>query len=622
MATMIPDDIEVFKTDGEKLFYHFLATVAKPDDQYLYWYSPEVNDAEPDFVLYHPELGLIVFEVKDWQLSQIRGVDPRTFVVVMGNREKSCTNPHDQAKGYLHEIKERLEADGRLVSHEHWNEGKTKVPISCGVVFPNINAGEYRQSAVNHDGVIPADHIFFWDDLNHYSDLYEPTGRRFHETLTARFPPRFPCRLTPAELHHLRLLLYPQIRILTVDRGPTPELAAHDATVRLLDHNQEVIARKFDQGHRIVRGPSGSGKTLVLVHQAAFLRKYNPKVKKILFLCYNVTLVNYLRRLLALQGAPLGPDGVEVLSFYDLCGRLTGEPVAHENQDRDYYDLVMEDALSRPLADAGRFDAILVDEGQDFSDTMLRVVLSCLNPKTDILTIALDDGQDVYRPERSWSGLGIKARGRTRILDAVYRNTLEIADFARQFRGTAAPPKVESPQTRLFPDPRICRGPCPEILPAASLAEAVTKVADAIRDLLAAGLCPMAEIAVLYTRKQPVPGLPLSLPAMIAAALDQRGILSRWLSEDYRAKKSYDITADSITISTIHSVKGLDFACVFLMGLDALEPDGRWSATQIDSLAYVGITRARYRLIIPYVKKNALVDRLYVAEKSCHEAII
>ena len=94
---------------------------------------------------------------------------------------------------------------------------------------------------------------------------------------------------------------------------------------------------------------------------------------------------------------------------------------------------------------------------------------------------------------------------------------------------------------------------------------------------------------------------------MIAAALDQRGILSRWLSEDYRAKKSYDITADSITI---HSVKGLDFACVFLMGLDALEPDGRWSATQIDSLAYVGITRARYRLIIPYVKKNDLVERM------------
>ena len=93
------------------------------------------------------------------------------------------------------------------MSHEHWNEGKTKVPISCGVVFPNMNAGEYRQSPVYHDGVIPTGHIFFWDDLNHYSDLYEPTGRRFHETLTDRFPPRFPCRLTPAELQHLRQLL-------------------------------------------------------------------------------------------------------------------------------------------------------------------------------------------------------------------------------------------------------------------------------------------------------------------------------------------------------------------------------------------------------------------------------
>lgn len=44
-----------------------------------------------------------------------------------------------------------------------------------------------------------------------------------------------------------------------------------------------------------------------------------------------------------------------------------------------------------------------------------------------------------------------------------------------------------------------------------------------------------------------------------------------WISEDYRAKRSHDVTTEKVTISTIHSVKGFDYACVFVLGLDALE---------------------------------------------------
>jgi superfamily I DNA/RNA helicase len=78
-----------------------------------------------------------------------------------------------------------------------------------------------------------------------------------------------------------------------------------------------------------------------------------------------------------------------------------------------------------------------------------------------------------------------------------------------------------------------------------------------------------------------------------------------------RAKRTHDITANSVTIATIHSAKWLDFGSVFLIGLDELETDDRWSQEQIDGLAYVGITRARYRLDIPYVVKSGLVERLF-----------
>jgi len=42
MTHMIPDDIEQFTTSGEDAFYRFLSCVAKPDDSFVCWYSPEM----------------------------------------------------------------------------------------------------------------------------------------------------------------------------------------------------------------------------------------------------------------------------------------------------------------------------------------------------------------------------------------------------------------------------------------------------------------------------------------------------------------------------------------------------------------------------------------------------
>ena len=54
---------------------------------------------------------------------------------------------------------------------------------------------------------------------------------------------------------------------------------------------------------------------------------------------------------------------------------------------------------------------------------------------------------------------------------------------------------------------------------------------------------------------------------------------------------------------------GLDYAVVFLLGLEYLTPKG-WTEDQIASLVYVGITRARFKLVVPYVNQTALIDKL------------
>jgi hypothetical protein len=71
MAIMIPNDVEEFGTEGERVFFNFLRSVAKPDFRYIAWYLPDIRDREPDFLLYCEDVGLVIFEVKDWTLNQI-----------------------------------------------------------------------------------------------------------------------------------------------------------------------------------------------------------------------------------------------------------------------------------------------------------------------------------------------------------------------------------------------------------------------------------------------------------------------------------------------------------------------------------------------------------------------
>jgi hypothetical protein len=155
MATMIPENVETFKTDGEMRFYRFLDSAAKPDNSFLVWYTPDVNGKEPDFILYSNSVGIIIFEVKDWAINQILEANPHQFVLQMGSKENYRKNPMKQAGDYKDDVMDKIKADGRLVAADPVHHGNVKIPINCGVVFSNITRIDYTQKGLN--AVIPAD---------------------------------------------------------------------------------------------------------------------------------------------------------------------------------------------------------------------------------------------------------------------------------------------------------------------------------------------------------------------------------------------------------------------------------------------------------------------------------
>ncbi len=610
MATMIPESVERFKTEGEKQFYRFLEKVAKPDAQYISWYTPDIEGKEPDFILFNDKTGFIIFEIKDWILDQIKQANAELFTLQINNRSVIRKNPLKQARDYLYNVMDKIQGDGLLVSKEPDHHGRPKIPINYGVVFPNINKYEYTKYDL--DKVISTDKIFFRDDLHTASDICtDTTGNCFFEALKKMLDVHFSFALTPKELCHLKQLIFPEVRINLPERKPVDKYINRKERIRVLDNNQEAIARKFDGGHRILVGPSGSGKTLVLIHKAAFLLKYNPDIKNILFICFNITLVNYIKRLLADKGVPLGENGIQVYHFYQLCTEIIKEEVAYENEESDYYDLVVQETLQKVKKCGSKYDAILVDEGQDFSDNMFRISTALLNKQTNNLTIALDDNQDIYQRKGSWKEIGVQARGRVHKIHSVYRNTKEITDFAFRFIQKEAEMSDEKvpKQIEMFSDFFDFNGPKPELKQFPDFDKITEFVTERTSATISAERCPLSEIAIIYAKKSIGDTDIRFLPQMMETALNSKSILCNWASENYHSKKSYDVTTDRVTISTIHSTKGFDYACVFLVGLDLLD-EKRWSKDQIRNMTYVAITRARYELFIPYIHQNALIKRL------------
>ncbi len=613
MARMYPQHLEGFEeaTEGEKKVFAFLEEAAKPHKDFACWYQPSLGSQGkvPDFVLYGKKLGLLVLEVKDWASRQILSYTPHHFTVQHSGKAEQRTNPLKQAKGCANTLMEGLRESPEFVSREPAHEGGLKIPVGRMVVFPNISREEYEDRGIRW--LIPMETVVLREDLDPAGEiLCDPSGRKFQQRISGAFPCTFK-GLTGKEEAKLHFALWPEGRI----RLPAREGEGKGhfrKEVSALDEAQARLALLLGPGHQVIKGPPGSGKTLVLVHRCCQLHRYQPKIKRILLVCFNLALVSYLKRLIQEKSIGTGENGIQVCHFFDLCSRVLGENVRFENESSEYYDLVTQETLDRITAGKSRvelFDAILVDEGQDFDDLMLRVVLALLKPGGDFV-LSLDSYQNLYRRRPSWKSVGINAGGRTHYLKKVYRNTKAIFDFTQRFIGEG--PR-ENAQLGLLPQGISFEGAAPEILKFGDSEEIERFLIRDLRECMQRGEFRRSETAIIYDDK--VYGSDRfsydnrALPMRLFRRLEGAGIPSTWVSQDVRSKEMYDVTTDRVSLISIHSSKGLDFDLVYLVGLDHIQATDE-TRSNLVSLVYVAMTRAKYRLVLPYVEETELIKRI------------
>lgn len=625
MAYMIPETLNnVDATSGEIALFKLLQQ--KLDDDVYIWFNIPIRQRFADFIILHPKLGLLILEVKDWQISQIKEINPNRVVIETSSGEKSCDNPVNQARSYALQIVDLLQSDPLLVEPSNGYKGKLAFPFSYAVVWSRIKSADFQ---LHLPELFEGNKALFWDNLS-----ASINAEKFQQQLEMLFPQYFKFQLSTEQIDRIRYHLFPEIRLPRKqfpvkmfeskdDQPYIPILNSDLETIlTVMDLEQERLAKNLGDGHRLLRGVAGSGKTWTLICRARILAQLHP-TWNILVMCYNVSLTTMLKQMIDMVALPKSSASIKVINYHPFVAQIA-RFAALEPIDSEEWAEVVSKKLNK-LIDERKyqptlFDAILIDEAHDFHPEWLKLIVNCLNPKTNSLFIVHDSAQNIYRKGFSFKSVGIQIKGRTKILKVNYRNTREIAQLASSFLNCGVKftdDVLKDDEGQLLeiirPQATLRSGSQPQLIECQSFREECAEIAARVKLWLEKGKYPPQEILILYVKKGASPKDEKYIQAVLAS-LEEAGIEYEWITRNQQTKRSFELASAKVKVSTIHSAKGLDFAAVAVVGLSLLPSSPEQEEVE-RKLVYVGLTRARNQLLITHCKDSQFVIDL----KQCQE---
>lgn len=604
MATLIPalGSCVSRMTPGEKRLAERLEQ--KLDDDYLLWYDVPMGPKHlhPDFVVMHPRRGLLILEVKDWSPKTIHQADKHSWQVFMNGGLQSRPNPAEQARQHAHAVVDALKRDAQLVHADGKYQGGLRFPWSYGVVFPNMTRKQFTEGQL--DQIIEPHRVICSDEMLEKVDAEDLQSR-----LWDMFPRMMSGVMSLPQLERVRWILFPQVRVQTTgdlfdDNDAEAELPD---IMRVMDLQQEQLARSLGDGHRIIHGVAGSGKTMILGYRAEYLAQAStPASKPILILCFNEPLGVKLASVMDAKGLS---DRVHVRHFHSWCHRqLTafGQTLPAHNMPVgpkmiDMVDRVIR-AVERSQIPSGQYQAVMIDEGHDFAPQWLKLVTQMVDPATNSLLVLYDDAQSIYERARSmqfsFKSVGIQAQGRTTILKINYRNTRQILQTASLVAADllTADDKDDDGIPLLKPISCGRDGEAPIIIKLPTLRDEAFAIADHLASAHEEGFA-WGDMAVL------------------CADWKTRDLLARTLAqrklpvENRLGNGDFDPNSNKIKVMTMKVSKGLEFPVVALPGVGHMPAPGE-DEKEAARVFYVAATRATQRLMITAGGNGQFVSKL------------
>ena len=502
--------------------------------------SDRHKDHEVDLVALMPDSGIVTVEVKGSHVWY----DAHQGWLIQRDGQPQRIDPVGQARDACYALRNYVEADPRWGSRGRLRWGHH-------IVLPRTQL---------HDGFATPD-CPRWQ-VSGANDL-EALGQRLWDTTSLY---RRDARLPTSDDINL------VCEILSGRNQPVRDLVAiaddRQALADRLTMEQANLLNVTRLLNRVeIRGGAGSGKTVLAMRQAKDLAsgRGGGARQRVGVVCYSYGLAEYLRRELLVGSRGKRPAFVG--TFEDL-GRSWGVPITGDRQDSRFWEMELparmaEAALS--LDDGARFDAIIIDEAQDFADDWWTPLLNSLrDEQVGGLYAYSDENQRVFarfgRPPVAMVPL---------LLDHNLRNTRQIGE-------SFVPLAPTSMELRGGDGPEVSFVP-------ARVSEALEVADEQVEALLEEGWRPKDIALITMGARHPVQ----------AERQQTMGFAGYW--DDFWSN-------DDIFYGHVLGFKGMERRAVVLcVNEDGTRDRGR-------ERLYVGLSRATDRLVV--VGDLAAIERM------------
>ena len=421
-----------------------------------------IMEGECDFVLLDAEHGLLFVEVKGGSLL----FDGRQWVrVVRGEERLLNKDPFAQAQRGMHDIVGLV--------RDRFGRAGDNLPFTYGfaVAFPDCRFDGQMPPSIQPELILDAARL---RQVEHsVRRIFRSFNRPDHRALTDR------------SVETVRTALFPKYQLIPVAWRKIED--QEERLRRMTDDQQRILDILANQTQAAIQGVAGSGKTILALAKAQDIARAGART---LFLCYNRPLKDWLRNAVPESFG----DSLVIENYHGLTDVLckeAGVPLWEmgDINDKAFWTDVASEALMQAcerLSPEHKFDALVVDEGQDFHELWWASLESVFRDPGDktCFYVFHDPNQNLY-VERPCLPAEL---GEPYELPENCRNTVRIAEHCATLVGHETRSRDGAPV-----------GDEPEVVPVRTLADAFREAGRRVRNLCMPNLGGLrfSQVAVL-----------------------------------------------------------------------------------------------------------------------------
>jgi superfamily I DNA/RNA helicase len=395
---------------------------------WLIFAQPFLNGTRPDIVIFNPHVGLVIYEVKDWNLTNYEWKDGQGLFVNDKRGSHPIKTPISQVEYYKEKLIGQLVPDiGEAIDREIKNYGL----IKTGLYFHKATTEHCRRllgGKIRNFNYFP---FFGFDDLvgeklKQIAPDVDTTSNRFWNTGWNK---------------DILFWLMP------------PFHSLEQGTLLKLRGNQVKIAEP-KTGHFRVRGVAGSGKTQALAYRAGKLASLGLNV---LIVSFNITLWHYVKDMVARSPFAFSWEMITFTHFHGFCKDRLNEfgelwpksPKREDYDDHKTFELALDYFFSVTIPEKivhaavrhtyEKYDAILIDEGQDYYFEWYSMLHQYFLRERDEVLIVCDKRQNIFDRELDWLDKRVTKSGLKKFkepyvdLIATFRLPIKVARMTNEF---------------------------------------------------------------------------------------------------------------------------------------------------------------------------------------------